>query len=186
MITMAKITIRPARAEDALAIATIHVKTWQHAYQGQIPDHYLSSLSIDTRTKTWQGWLTNPRPDTQVFVAEIDSKVAGFCGVGKSREADADETSGELYAIYVDSQRMNQGLGSALIEAGVAWLKHEGFKVATLWVLDSNHKARRFYERKGWAPDGKTRTETITDFTLQEVRYAAVLPGNPGNCSGPC
>ena len=174
---MGKITTRPARPEDALDIATIHVKTWQHAYQGQIPDHYLSSLSIEARTKIWQGWLTNPR--LRAFVAEIDGKVAGFCSVGKSGEPDADETSGEVYTIYVDSQTMNQGLGSALMDAGTAWLSRQGFKVATLWVLESNHQARRFYEHKGWAPDGKTRLEAIADFTLPEVRYAVVLPGSP-------
>ena len=174
--TMGIVTVRRANVEDAFAIAMIHVKTWRHAYRGQIPDHYLSSLSIDARTKTWQEWLTNPQPDSDVLLAEIDSTTAGFCSVGKSRDEDADETRAHLYALYVQPQYMNQGLGSALIGAGVECLKRRGFRTATLWVLESNEPARRFYERKGWVLDGQTKAETIQDFTLHEVRYCCSIP----------
>jgi hypothetical protein len=45
-----------------------------------------------------------------------------------------------------------------------------------LWVLDANERARRFYERTGWAPDGADLTDDSRGFTIREVRYRRDLP----------
>ena len=44
-----------------------------------------------------------------------------------------------------------------------------------LWVLDTNIRARRFYEVAGWKPDGGLKTETLGDLLLSEVRYRRVF-----------
>ena len=46
--------LRLATIEDAEAIATIHVRTWQTAYEGIMPAQYLASLSIEERTNLWR------------------------------------------------------------------------------------------------------------------------------------
>lgn len=56
-----KTYVRIANVDDALEIATVHVKTWQCAYRGQIPDAYLDSLSIEKRTERWKKQLKNPQ-----------------------------------------------------------------------------------------------------------------------------
>ena len=38
-----------------------------------------------------------------------------------------------------------------------------------------NARARRFYEREGWALDGTVKSEPREDFTMDEVRYAIPL-----------
>jgi ribosomal protein S18 acetylase RimI-like enzyme len=172
---MGKITIRPAAPQDATEIATIHVRTWQHAYRGQIPDDYLDSLSILERTERWQRILANPGLQEQTFVAEIDGTLVGFCSVGKSRNEGTDATVGELYALYVAPHPMNKGAGSALVEAGKVYLIEQGFKSATLWVLETNQNARQFYESKGWRADGTKFTEERPGFVLHELRYAVSL-----------
>ncbi len=163
--------IRTATPKDADRIAIIHVRTWQQAYRGQIPEHYLQSLSIEARTERWHNILTNPRGMACAFVAELDGIVVGFCDVGKSRNEDMQPTVGELYALYVDFNTMNKGAGSALLEAGTAYLIDQGFKSATLWVLESNSHAQRFYESKGWRADGTKIKEERATFVLHEVRY---------------
>jgi RimJ/RimL family protein N-acetyltransferase len=45
-----------------------------------------------------------------------------------------------------------------------------------LWVLDANARARRCYERAGWAPDGTEMTDDSRGFAIREVRYRRVLP----------
>ncbi len=50
-------------------------------------------------------------------------------------------------------------------------LKTEGYKRATLWVLDTNEKTRNWYELKGWRVEGKIKTEPRDGFDLHEVRY---------------
>jgi hypothetical protein len=41
-----------------------------------------------------------------------------------------------------------------------------------LWVLEGNSRARRFYERGGWAFDGTTRDVPYGDETAHQLRYA--------------
>jgi hypothetical protein len=43
----------------------------------------------------------------------------------------------------------------------------------TLWVLDGNARARRFYERAGLVADGAAKHATFGGATLREVRYRA-------------
>lgn len=50
---------------------------------------------------------------------------------------------------------------------------------ATLWVLETNERARRFYEIAGWLPDGATKTEMRGSVELREVRYHASLTAQP-------
>jgi hypothetical protein len=45
---------------------------------------------------------------------------------------------------------------------------------ATLWVLESDERARSFYERVGWKPDGKRKSEPMTD-AITDLRYRVVL-----------
>jgi hypothetical protein len=40
-----------------------------------------------------------------------------------------------------------------------------------LWVLETNTRARRFYESGGWRADGSSKTANSRGFPLVEVRY---------------
>src|SRR5882757_2296846 len=132
---MADIQIREANIADAAGIARIHVVTWQHAYRGQMPDDYLDGLSVEQRTQNWTALLSNSYPKAHTLIALEDDLVVGFCSVGASSNADADEQNGELYAIYVDPKAMGKGVGSALMAEAVAKLRVDGFTHVTLWVL---------------------------------------------------
>jgi hypothetical protein len=46
---------------------------------------------------------------------------------------------------------------------------------AVLWVLEPNVRARRFYERGGWAFDGTTRDEEMGGEMTHQLRYARRL-----------
>jgi hypothetical protein len=46
--------IEPATADDAGAIAQIHVDAWRAAYVGILPDDHLASLSVDEREAMWR------------------------------------------------------------------------------------------------------------------------------------
>ncbi len=148
---------------------------WQHAYRGQMPDSFLDNLSVERRTQGWKANLSDPRAKTHTLVAVDGDLVVGFCSIGASREADADESTGELYAIYVDPLFMSKGIGSALMKETLRLLREDGFTRATLWVLASNMPSRGFYEHHGWSADGASKTEAMGDFDLLEVRYAITL-----------
>jgi RimJ/RimL family protein N-acetyltransferase len=46
----------------------------------------------------------------------------------------------------------------------------------TLWVVEANARARRFYERQGFRPDGSTKTARMSGTEAIEVRYRMSLP----------
>ena len=46
----------------------------------------------------------------------------------------------------------------------------------TLWVMSGNARARRFYQRLGFAPDGAARTNTqLIGSPFDEIRYRMVI-----------
>lgn len=171
------ITIRLATLEDAQAIADLHIRSWQWAYRGQIPDAYLDSLSEtrEQRIAQRRANLAALPPHQRWWVAEQARHVVGFAMTGLSRDPDASEETAEVYALYLAPEAVGQGIGRALFAQAVADLRQRGFTRATLWVLESNRRARTFYEAAGWLPDGAKMTEERPGALLHEVRYVIAL-----------
>lgn len=163
--------IRLARVADAAAIAEIHVTSWRAAYAGQLPDDYLDNLSLSDRQHWWEQMLRKPTLPNRVFVLAEEDVVAGFASIGPSRDDDALAGTGELRAIYVDPCHWNRGLGRLLHDHALDALSNDGHRCVTLWVLRTNNRARRFYHRSGWLPDGATKIDTIDSLVLEEIRY---------------
>ncbi len=80
----------------------------------------------------------------------------------------------ELYALYVRPAWWSTGTGRALMERVLARTGAAGYQSVTLWVLRDNERARRFYERAGFAPDGATNVLAGLGDIL-EVRYRRPL-----------
>lgn len=167
--------IRRAGPDDARAIAALHVASWKAAYPGLIPQDYLDGLRPEDRLAAWEDLLSSS-PWPVVLVAEVRGVLAGVACVGPSRDEDADPaTVGELQAIYLHPDFFGAGVGEPLLDAAVAELDAAGFPVATLWALDVNARARRFYERHGWAFDGVTKRHDWQAFVATDVRYRRAL-----------
>ncbi len=81
---------------------------------------------------------------------------------------------GELYALYVTPAWWSAGAGRALMGSALAALRDDRYPRAVLWVLADNARARRFYARAGFAPDGATNNLAGLGGVL-EVRYARDL-----------
>ena len=162
--------IRQATSADAAAIAGVQVSTWKYAYRGQVPDDLLEGMTVAARTIQWMQILT--KFAGTAFVATSDGAVIGFCSVGTSRDEDADEAVGEVNALYVHPDSMGRGAGSWLLGNASRFLEAQGYRRATLWVLTSNTRSRKFYERHGWRADGATKVDPRG---LQETRYACEL-----------
>ncbi len=130
-----------------------------------MPDETLAALSEEERAEKWREWLAS-RPDITVLVAESSGAIAGFASVGPSRDADGAPGAHEIYAIYVDPGHWRSGLGRELVlEAS------KDRPTVTLWVLEQNGPARKFYEAMGFVLDGGRKTERIGAAELVEVRY---------------
>lgn len=169
------LSIRQARPSDADALAELHVGAWRAAYRGQLSDAFLDGLVAEDRAEQWRTTLAEPRETWRTWVAEDDGSVVGWATTGPSEDADADDRTAEVYAIYLDPERVGTGAGRTLFEHAVGDLRERRFTAATLWVLETNRRARRFYEIAGWKPDGAVTSERVDCEMRPTVRYRLEL-----------
>ena len=57
------VRLRRATVDDAPAIAGVHVRTWQAAYRGLMPQALLDSLTFERRRGWWKGQLELAKGD---------------------------------------------------------------------------------------------------------------------------
>lgn len=168
-----RMVVRRATVDDASAIATIHVTSWQAGYQGIVPEPFLRSLSVEAREARWREILQQEASVT--YVVEDPRHIAGWISVGRSRDPEVVPTTGELWAIYVAPADWGRGAGRALWDRGRAHLSESGFLDVTVWVLKDNRRALRFYEAAGFARDGQERPIEIGGASLPEIRLGCSL-----------
>lgn len=167
--------LRRAEPADAPAVAEVHVRTWKTAYPGLIPQDYLDALRPEDRLGQWEDAIGSWAWPA-VVVAEDDDGLVGFTSFGPSRDADADPAEvGEVQTVYLDPGHWGRGDGAVLLDAAIDGLRRAGFRRATLWVLDTNARARGFYEHLGWRADGATMLHDWGAFVATDVRYARAL-----------
>jgi GNAT superfamily N-acetyltransferase len=168
--------LRPAQPEDALAVARVHVRSWQAAYRNIVPDDYLDQLRPEDRAARYDFASHDPlKPHTIVAVEDgLIPAIHGFATTMPVSDSDMPDY-GELCALYVDPQHWSKGLGVALVSAARAHLFERGFRKAILWVLTGNVRAERFYQNDGWSADGVRRKATVWGITVDEIRYAREL-----------
>ncbi len=86
--------------------------------------------------------------DTNVWVAiEADSTV-GFVAI----RLYLDDSMGEIYMIAVDPDFQGNGIGTALIEFALTWMKDAGMSIAMVETVDDDGHvpARHTYEKVGF------------------------------------
>jgi GNAT superfamily N-acetyltransferase len=164
------IQLRPAEPDDAMAVARLHVRSWQVAYRTLLPDDFLNRLRPEDRAKRYDFATQDPlKPRT--IVATEAGLIRGFATTSPSRDEDLPE-HGELCGFYVDPDHWGKGIGVALITAARANLLARGYQKALLWVLTGNARAERFYRIDQWIADGHRRTDSSwAGIVIDEVRY---------------
>jgi len=166
--------VRSATREDAAAVAGVHVRSWQVAYRGLLPDEFLDGLRSEDRVVRYDFDASGP-DRLSTIVAIEEGVIVGFATTGPSRDADVPE-AGEVYAIYAEPTAWGRGVGRRLMAEARAELDRRGFTAAILWVLAGNDRAQHFYDIDGWQPDGVERVEEIWGLSVGEVRYRRQLP----------
>jgi ribosomal protein S18 acetylase RimI-like enzyme len=171
------VQIRPAGPDDADAIASVHVASWQAAYRGLMPDAVLDGLSVERRADMWRQILAPGRTGHVVLVAagEDGTGMSGFAHGGPGRDADLEPGTAELFSIYLLPGDWGRGAGRALMDGVLEGLGQQGYTAAVLWVLVGNDRARRFYEIAGWSGDGNEKSEEFGGAVLTETRYRCLL-----------
>jgi len=166
--------LRAAKPDDSLAVARVHVRSWQVGYKGLLPDQYLDQLKAEERARTYTfGSPDLLQPATMVAVEQ--DEICGFVTTAPARDSDA-KGKGEICALYVDPGHWQRGIGAALITAARSCLAEQGFGAAVLWLLAGNTRGERFYRTDGWIPDGAQKVAEVWGVSVHEIRYQRLLP----------
>ena len=163
--------IREPTKNDARGLAEVHVRSWQAAYKGQLPDDILDNLSVDQREKQWH--LTLNSLSNKVLVAEVEQRIVAFISFGPVRDEGLDKNAvGEVYAIYALEEFWDRGIGRNLMEASLATLREMNCSTVKIWLLETNQRAISFYQKFGFSADGTQKVEPLAEVELREIRYS--------------
>jgi diamine N-acetyltransferase len=126
----------------------LRLKLLEH--HSQMSQHFASYYS-PARIDGTKQFLTecNARGSLHIGLARHipTARDVGFC----ISTVSADNV-GEIFAIWVEDDFKNMGLGAALSETALAWLRSMKPKHLEIHILFENAKVRSFYERLGFFP----------------------------------
>ena len=195
------VVIRSASAADAAQIAAVMRDSWFAAYGGIIAPALIDQATAPDggalirqsfRTRPWQRMIAAVTSETQPAASAGDAGdtapegIVGYASFGPERDvlgmpwphpltpAGSDGRVAELYALYVHPAWWSTGTGRALMDRVLAKVRAAGYACITLWVLEPNARARRFYRRAGFGPDGARHV--LDDLGgVTEIRYRRAL-----------
>jgi len=175
------VVIRSATAADAAQVAAVQRDGWFAAYGDIITHEIIDRVTApDGGARVRQTFRT--RPWQRMIVAVAETGVVGYASFGPEvdvrgaswphplTEAGEQGRMAELYALYVHPAWWSTGTGRALMDRVLARISAAGYPCITLWVLRDNARARRFYERAGFSPDGASHILNGLG-GVTEVRY---------------
>ncbi len=145
-----ELSVRPATADDAQAIADLYTEARVHAVPQMPP-----ALHTNAEDRAYVARRV-VEPEVTMWVAERDGEVLGF----------ATCTPTFLDSLYVRPDLKGQGIGSLLLDV-VEATHPDGYE---LWVFVSNVGARRLYEHRGLVEvertDGSGNEEKSPDIRM--------------------
>ena len=164
------VIIRPARKDDAAAIAKIHVETWRSTYAGLLPDNLLLRMNVDEHeARWWRHALGRYRRNHFVYVAESkEHGVVGFGSGGPTREPQL-PYKGEIYTLYLSDEFQGMGFGKRLFTQLAERSMRDRGPSLIVWVLAGN-PARFFYESMFGKPVAR-RPGTMAGAKIEELAY---------------
>ncbi|WP_125616314.1 GNAT family N-acetyltransferase [Specibacter cremeus] len=152
-------SLRPATVDDAEDLVRLHLACHEEAYARHLPAEWFAMrrATAAERVAHWRD-DTVPLPT----VAYDDGGLVGMAKAGPARYAEAPAET-ELYMIYTLARVHGTGVGQALLDAEL------GDRAAFLWVLEDNPRARAFYARNGFVPDGTRQLLPADWHSLPEI-----------------
>ena len=160
--------IRKVKIEDYKELGELHVRSWQEAYIGLLPQELLDNLDLEDKANRWKTIIE--QANSNVLVDVVNGKIAGFISSARCRDSDTDESWAEIFSLYYLKEYWGQGRVSILLNKALSDLTQAGFSKLSLWVLQGNDRAIGFYQKLGFEFDGAKKLEPIQTYKLTELR----------------
>lgn len=144
--------IEPYNPHQLDAVIRLSLRAWSPVF-----DSIQDAMNADLYRELYPDWRVSQQKavedvcaaeDTNVWVAIDADSTVGFVAV----KLDSESSMGEVYMVAVDPDFQGRGIGTALMEFALAWMKDSGMSVAMVKTgSDPGHApARRTYEKMGF------------------------------------
>lgn len=151
-------------SDDLFAVSRVYEESWKEAYRGLLPQEYLDGIPAGK----WVPYLKQAGRESLLLLD--GGKIVGnaSCCAGRAPEL---SDWGEIVSIYLLPEYWGKGCGKLLFSAAVEQLESMGYRKLFLWVLESNRRARAFYERMGFQLHESYMEDEIGGMPVREVQY---------------
>lgn len=154
MLADPQLRILPLEPSQTDAIVALSLRAWAPVFpamRDEMPPYIYRSFYP-------QGWQVRQEADiaalcrdatVSVSVARVGDDLAGFVALKVHEE----DSMGEVYAIAVDPEHQRSGVGAALLDFALDWMRKKGLAMAMVETgHDAGHApARAAYEKAGFA-----------------------------------
>jgi len=149
------IAYRPATAADAADVSAVATRAYVETFEGLYRQGDLDAfLPAAFGPAGLQGHLSHPAYTVQV--ATDRDAIVGFAKLGPVVfPGDWPAGAIELHQLYVVGSHLGAGIGPALMDWALATARGRGCTEMLLSVYVDNHRAKRFYARRGFVDIGR-------------------------------
>ncbi len=152
------VTVRPAAPDDAAALARL-----RYEFRASLGDPDEDQGAFIQRCTAWMSQRLQPGAGWRAWVAESPEGIIGGVWIGlieKMPNPIAEpEEHGYLTNFYVRPGARGAGVGTALLNAALAWCGERGVHAVMLWPTQ---RSRSLYERHGFAPPAALMERIVT------------------------
>ena len=150
--------VRPARVEDAAAIAAIQRTVWVEDYRPLMREA-IEFPSVAELTELWGDAIRNsPSQRARVLVATENDEVVGFTSV-----AAIDAKTDEIDPLHVARTHRRKGHASRLLTAIADTSKSMNVTTLTTWALEGDHPWTGLLHASGFGLVKQERTLDLRD-----------------------
>jgi ribosomal protein S18 acetylase RimI-like enzyme len=152
---MTDIRYRDATDDDAASVAALFGISFSETFGHLYADDDLQAFLGELSPEAFASEIEDPRYAFRL-AEEDDGRLAGFIKLGPPNlTVDTPPNSIELRQLYVLAPWQGEGIAAKLTDWAFAEARRRGCEHIQLSVYVDNHRARRFYEKRGFVEVGR-------------------------------
>jgi ribosomal protein S18 acetylase RimI-like enzyme len=144
-------TIRPIREADLPIVGRLGASLVRQHFDFD-PQRFLEPVLRIEEGYAWFLGSQMKEPDVVILVAERDDAIAGYvyAELEPHNWKELRGPAGFIHDVVVAEADQHSGIGAALIEAAIDWLKQHNAPRVILWTAEKNSGAQRLFQRLGF------------------------------------
>ena len=156
------ISIAIAQPNYASDMAHIMIDAWRAGFRGILSEETIDKYTQFEDCKSMFHQILISGTGT-LYLASMNCQPAGLL-----YWLEGETCTARIEALLTCPEAWGKGVAAALMERCISDAKDVGCTALQVWPFAENHRARRFYEKQGFAPSGASRHRDA--FELEYIR----------------